>query len=378
MPLAHLCFSIHQQVKNIFPDFKRSHAYELVASFFGYASYSSLTHTAIQFIKIDTLALNNTCFNQRHVDLGMPLNSHIREIVSDAILSSNIFYLSLGDLSVQVRSSLEADNPMSSEVFGALLEMHETLPQQPVYPYLLAQYHDSSEYWDIPADMSYLYNKFLKGEEISPTFRRELDEFIAAKECTDKHIDYLERATQLGLFAAKKQLYEFLNYEEDVRGQPLLQNYQGKIDFTGFELEQAKRGDEGFLKEIFVELIEDKLGWKGWQKAHITADNLEMVIEAWKWHYFANFLKIDLLNSDLRAIHENGDAYDDDVGGSLYVVGRENIVLPALPAQSDAIAKKKSQDLIDFYTALNEFSFQANDAYDSNDLTYVDDNDEYD
>lgn len=63
----------------------------------------------------------------------------------------------------------------------------------------------------------------------------------------------------------------------------------------------------------------------------------------WTWIYLSQLLDSDLTRDDLHAIHEDGSAYDDDVGGPLYVDGREGIRLPSLKAEQDVLARQRAQ-----------------------------------
>jgi hypothetical protein len=53
----------------------------------------------------------------------------------------------------------------------------------------------------------------------------------------------------------------------------------------------------------------------------------------------------DLLADDYRAIHEDGSDYDDDVGGPLFVDGRDGVELEPIAAQDDAIARRMALEI---------------------------------
>lgn len=80
----------------------------------------------------------------------------------------------------------------------------------------------------------------------------------------------------------------------------------------------------------------------------LDADDLQ---RCWMWIHFARMLGKDLLKSNLRAYHEgginDGQAYDDDVGGPMYVGGDEGIQLESLADEADQHAVRAAQELFD-------------------------------
>lgn len=69
----------------------------------------------------------------------------------------------------------------------------------------------------------------------------------------------------------------------------------------------------------------------------------------WKWIYFAQLLGTDLTKDNLNAYHDgglyNGQLYDDDQGGPLYVAGTEGIHLEPLGPLDDAKAREDAAAL---------------------------------
>jgi TPR repeat protein len=73
-------------------------------------------------------------------------------------------------------------------------------------------------------------------------------------------------------------------------------------------------------------------------------DNLQ---RCWSWVYLAQLLDTDLTRDDYYAIHEDGSHYDDDVGGAMYVDGRDGVKLPKLSADQDAFAREAAKELFE-------------------------------
>lgn len=69
----------------------------------------------------------------------------------------------------------------------------------------------------------------------------------------------------------------------------------------------------------------------------------------WVWIYLSVQLGDDIRRSTMRAYHDggayDGEEYDDDIGGPLYVGGDEGVRVPALDAASDARAQLLANEL---------------------------------
>ncbi|MDA0696621.1 MAG: hypothetical protein O2793_09425 [Proteobacteria bacterium] len=237
----------------------------------------------------------------------------------------------------------------------------EIYPEQSVYPYLIAQFYcDCENNFSVSTGMQYLYDRYLQGKEISPTWKPDLEQFIARKKKNERfkenYVLYLTKASQLGSFPAQLQLSQF-EIGGDFEGEEVLDEdeygqYSTYVPHIEFEL--AKRGNERVLREIFDKVTLDNYG----DLKKITDDEL---IQAWKWQKFALFLGFDLAkgNYQARAIDENGNYYDDDVGGPIFLAesGREDIHLPKLSSDQEVLVANEVKHLIEFYKNLDEFVF---------------------
>lgn len=71
------------------------------------------------------------------------------------------------------------------------------------------------------------------------------------------------------------------------------------------------------------------------------------IARAWTWQYLALEHGVDLTRSTMAAYHDGGERdgqfYDDDYGGPLYVDGDEGMVLPGLDPPSHEMAKAKAE-----------------------------------
>lgn len=71
------------------------------------------------------------------------------------------------------------------------------------------------------------------------------------------------------------------------------------------------------------------------------------LVMAWSWVYVAKKLGTDFTESNMRAYHEGGEhdgqEYDDDFGGPLYVAGDEGMDLTPLEPKQDQEAQELAQ-----------------------------------
>lgn len=88
----------------------------------------------------------------------------------------------------------------------------------------------------------------------------------------------------------------------------------------------AESGDIDAIRELAEMAMETDLG------------------EAWVWQHLAKMLGADLTESSMRAYHDggprDGQEYDDDFGGALYVAGDEGLRLTPLNPVQDREARK--------------------------------------
>ncbi|WP_061960040.1 hypothetical protein [Cupriavidus pauculus] len=93
--------------------------------------------------------------------------------------------------------------------------------------------------------------------------------------------------------------------------------------------EAAKRGDT----EAMLQLIED-----------YDRENLQ---QCWTWVYLAELLGADLTKDAYVAIHEDGSRYDDDVGGPMFVDGRDGVKLEPMSEAQDAAARRVAHEIFE-------------------------------
>ena len=73
----------------------------------------------------------------------------------------------------------------------------------------------------------------------------------------------------------------------------------------------------------------------------------ESLEQAWVWMYLSRLLGDDLGEDHYDLVHDNGDRYDDDVGGPGHVVGDDGIELEPLSDHADSLAEAEAERLFE-------------------------------
>ena len=81
----------------------------------------------------------------------------------------------------------------------------------------------------------------------------------------------------------------------------------------------------------------------------------EPIEQAWVWMHLSRLLEYDLSKDHYDLVHENGERYDDDLGGPGIVVGDDGIELEPLDEEADSAAYMEAERLFETITdRLNE------------------------
>jgi TPR repeat protein len=184
-------------------------------------------------------------------------------------------------------------------------------------------YAPSEDEFDAPSVGSdYWYNEAKKGRVLMGIEKEWADAHAARLEHGQKYEQHLRKAGELGYADALLELAERFGDQrffdqpgvevpnaDPARIAEIAKQLRRPKDARYWLAEAAKQGDT----EAMRELIE-----------RYDSDDLQ---QCWTWLYLAKLLDSDLSRDEYHAYHENGDLYDDDVGGPLYVDGRDGIKL---------------------------------------------------
>lgn len=314
MTLSQCCFDIHNQIKTLIPDIKRSQIYELVAAQLGYRAYKHLCEDALLLSGkgYQHFVTNNAqLVHQRIQDMNVKIpDNQLNAIVSviQNCLTQSQFYA-----------------PTAKTFTNKLL---------PSINY--RQGFDILDKSDLYQDFYQMFkqNKFSMNALIVHLFllSRVLPEWDEGAK-TKSRIQYVKNAA-LTHFDIKEVLPYFIIFEID--NEPI-------SHFTWLEQEndiEMFRAFSGSLRDVIEQNVED--------------NNL---VKAHAWYQFS--LKrgfSDILSGKApqayETTYENGDFYDSD-DGAWYVVdyGYDKIVLPELDNHH---SHTQVQNLLDEYSEMFE------------------------
>lgn len=367
--ISTLAVEIHHSIKFHDLDIKRSHIHEIVSALFGFKTFNSLKLSSYP-IFIDSIddQLNIGLFEKRCEELN--ISQAVVPFIQKNISDYHFLYLTADEISKLVREALNDESPRNN-ILDRLKKTFIKFPDFSIYPYLIAQFYSDceSDFDEQNQDMNYLYQRYLQGKEISPTWKSSLDYFIKEKQRNDEYkenyIKYLKIAADLGSFPAQLQLYQFRDNDDYVDGEDFdedIENYSYSTYPSDIELALAIRGDEMCQREIFDRQVCD-----GFDEIKELKES--ELIEAWKWQKFAEHLGYDLAKGNYKteAIYDQGNIFAAESG-------RHDINLPKLTLEQKNIVKQEANKLIKFYGSLDDFTFTRY----SDDLPYINWDDEGD
>lgn len=304
MPIKTLAYTLSQSPVLPTP-IKRSHCYELIAAAFSFSSYAAMTSAGTNVIvSVETPPIINVdMVRLRAEQLGLD-----RELLFPALHAAfhetPIDVISLASLV----KSLEYDVPSDKDgITRSLLQLSEK--GNPMADYGLGLIY-ANTMADLPSD--YWHKQRISGAVLSEVETGFADEFLNHHEAKDLSKKHFTRALDLGVAEAGWKLEELFG--------TVLTN-QGSWSISERELAQsASRGDTEALQELALSI--------GDKNPVLTAALVE----------FAKLLDADITVTVACAIDEDGNPYDDDVGGPMYADFIEGVPVPILSSSDLELA----------------------------------------
>ncbi|MBC6487342.1 hypothetical protein [Aeromonas hydrophila] len=360
---------------------KTSHLYELIAAAFGYRSYSALQAEAIVLHQTPwpcqpDLAL----LEQRGRELALPQPQTLSLLVGQHLQRAGVVSIQVKALGLtreddwddtwedgwlddevedddaQLQPAPSSTTPLDAA--QALLAQLDAYHQPPIALQALQQLeafaergHPQVHWWlaqrlgdaetyidnsDVPS--GYWYRKQQEGMVLSGPELEFANGFAAMLEEQQRWLHHTLKAAQGGIVEARFALAE------------------AKLDSSIFDTDPAAVSDPAAIAWLAMEHDNQQAAHHWLTQAAQRGDTQAMLslieeydrdnlYQSWVWLRLAQLLGDDFTQDDLRAIHENGDDYDDDVGGPLYVAGREGIELPPLAPELASKAEEEAQRL---------------------------------
>lgn len=360
---------------------KTSHLYELIAAAFGYRSYAALQAEAIVLHRTPwpcqpDLAL----LEQRGRELALPQPQTLSLLVGQHLQRAGVVSIQVKALGLtreddwddtwedgwlddevedddaQLQPAPSSTTPLDAA--QALLEQLDAYHQPPIALQALQQLesfaergHPQVHWWlaqrlgdaetyidnsDVPS--GYWYRKQQEGMVLSGPELEFANGFAAMLEEQQRWLHHTLKAAQGGIVEARFALAE------------------ARLDSSIFDIDPATVSDPAAIAWLAMEHDNPKAAHHWLTQTALRGDTQAMLAlieeydrdnlyQSWVWLRLAQLLGDDFTQDDLRAIHENGDDYDDDVGGPLYVAGREGIELPPLAPELASKAEEEAQRL---------------------------------
>lgn len=371
MTIKELAYSAQQHLHTrTGSSFKRAHIYELLAALFGFNSYAALSAEAVftrrrQFSKYSSK--HNSAIKQRCVELGyQPATADVASSeLTSFVAERQIEVVRLSDLVAELRgesSFLEGDegdqlddgleemfartwpDPRDEEFSPILMDGLEAAASKgfELAHYALALIHAPNEYdGHQEVGSSYWYSQAQQGRVLTGVEKEWAEAHEARLTQAEKYTRHLREAGRLGNQHALLDLAEsfddpsfFEQPRRDVDADPaavaaIAERMGRAADAKHWLTVAAESGDT----DAILQLIEE----------HDKGD----LLRCWTWVYLSKLIGTDLTEDAHYAINEDGSKYDDDVGGPVYVAGRDSIVLEPLSAEQDATARLAALDMFE-------------------------------
>lgn len=349
--LKNLVHSIHSELRQSIPSFKKSHIHELVSAYLGYSSYAAY-QVDLSFNKVtkDTNEIaKGQCFD-RALELNFDASNSL--LVSQCIaqqldvsLQSKILFEKLvhyleseGELNnVLILSTLIS---LIDEGFGDASLLAIVICAQVISESQENPDNRSGEYW---------YNKRLAGVELNLLQEEVADHFSSMKSYFDllKHVMTHTQDLNLPSPIIIKPIADHFEADNEREWTTLFNDSPyvvlEALDFL-YEFDDSinpvshnKALTDWLTCEVSLSPSRNSLA----ERLNYSESNSEK----WFWHYFGLKHNIDVTQDNLYAINaDTGEDYDDY--GPMAVAGDEGITLPDISDELKAEAKSLSTLLL--------------------------------
>jgi hypothetical protein len=381
---------------------KRGHVYELLAAACGHGSWAALTSVALLSDGGvgEPVAPRRAELIARALELGH--QQEAAEAVANALTQ---FVLSAGlrtmtwarlapllappapashDIGCEEEEDDEwledGDESEPSRVLSDAAEAVASFPYIGASPLLLdglkraaeggqgRAHHALARHFRCRVPSSYLYEESLKGRALTIQEQRWVDEYLAAVPRFAQYRQHLRAAAELGV---RQAALEYAKAFQDPTFAALAEKPSGPVDAYGMATvastpetttrwlqtaaaqgsslalrELADSGDEGALRSLAINGDLDAI-----RTLAERAMEAGEPTETWTWLYVSQMHGVDLTRSSLAACHDGGEQdgefYDSDFGGPLYVAGAEAFAGPALSEDGHRAAKAAARAIFE-------------------------------
>jgi hypothetical protein len=358
--------------------FKRAHIYELLAASFGYSSFAALSSESVLFqgtlVSVHG-SLHDDALHQRCLELGY--QTYTADLVGAELVSfieqEQVSFVMLSALIASLRRQLsyrgywgwqsEDDFDENEDLSHVIDEDWPPFDDESLHDlistglltaleiaasrtdanahYALALIHAPVDVEKRSPGFDYWYNEGKHGRVLTGVEKVWADKYEETIAYDKKYEFHLREAGRLGNENALLDLAEHFDdpsfFEQGSNGEnhdphrvaEIAESLGRMQDVHEWLTKEAEAGDTEAMRRLIEEFDQDDLQC------------------CWSWIYLAQLLDTDLTSDDYYAIHVDGSHYDDDVGGPMYVDGRDGIKLPPLTDAQDASARQTAKALFE-------------------------------
>lgn len=316
--------------------FKRAHIYELLAAALGFNSYAAFCTESVFLQR--TLAGKLMTAHVEHLgcrclDLQYPpaVAIKVAKILPQLLSDRGVDSICVPDLISRLSSGtslIDIESPIMLDGLSSLAERGSANAH-----YALALIYEPSDY--DPSGSEYWYNESQKGRLLTAAEQEWADEYAVSHVRAKKYEHHLRSAGAMGHSESLLDLAKYFGDEaffensstlpediDPVRVADIAAELGREEDEYQWRTEAAKRGD--------VEAMRDLI--EGYDRSN--------PLKCWTWFYLAKMLGKDLAENQYVAVDENGELYDDDVGGPMYVGGHEGVELAPVSDDEQGVARQ--------------------------------------
>lgn len=349
MKLNELAYSTQQHLQTSTGiEFKRSHIYELMAAAFGFNSYAALNNGSVfteHYSMNAPMSPSTAAIHSRCAELGYQLGifDTISLVLVEILLERRIGVVGIAEIVAELHGESDMNKDAQFDLNSSLL--FDGLERAANNGHALAHYALSLHYSTYEDEDSmnqsgseYWYLEAQRGRVLAGVEKEWADAYATKLTNTTKYAHHLREAAKLG---QQDALLELADWFDDATF----------FDRNNFETKE----DPARIAEIAMRLgrTTDARKWLSLAAESGDTDAMRQLIEddqvnlqlSWTWIYLAKLVGNDLTKNDYVAIHEDGSLYDDDVGGAMFVDGRDGVNLEPLSESQDAVARFEALEM---------------------------------
>lgn len=369
MTIKDLAYSAQQLLQaSTGGSFKRAHIYELLAASFGFNSYAALGADTVfteQSLSSRRASSYGSLVRNRCIEIGyQPDVANAVSIALPVLLSERqIGVIRIADLVAHLRFEAEHQDDYSNDddepddrddalddrwvdsvalVSPILRDGLENAASKgnALAHYALALIHAPEEDEERKVGSDYWHSQAKQGRFLTGVEKEWADDYATNLARSEKHAHHLREAARLG---QQDALLELADRFDDPAFFEQAAPHSNADPTVVAEIAQ-RLGRHGDAKKWLT--VAAEAGDTEAMRQLIEEYDQRDLVRCWTWVYLAKLMDVDLTMDEHYAINEDGSPYDDDVGGTVYVGGRDGVVIDPISAEQDAVARDAAKKIL--------------------------------